>query len=75
MVQPHRRAYLEQAVSYFSPGLPMSLEGLLFGFIGGMLLNLIVMSPLYSLFWLWGKWRRRAPKVKPGLRQCVPSQH
>ncbi|WP_337881314.1 DUF2937 family protein [Rheinheimera sp.] len=49
MLQPKRLPQLRVVLSNFTPGIPLSAEGLLFGLIVGLLLNLLLMWPFYVL--------------------------
>jgi len=45
MFTPSRRHYLEKTLDNFKPGIPLTIEGALFGVIIGLLLNLMMTLP------------------------------
>ncbi|WP_299196183.1 DUF2937 family protein [uncultured Amphritea sp.] len=45
MFNPARYHYLEDTLDNFKPGIPLTVEGLAFGVIMGLLLNIIITQP------------------------------
>lgn len=45
MFNPARHAYLKAVLSNFSPGIPLSVNGLLFGVVVGLILNYLIILP------------------------------
>ncbi|RTE66217.1 DUF2937 family protein [Amphritea opalescens] len=50
MANPTRYRYLETTLHHFSPGIPLTIEGIAFGVIVGLLLNLIITLPMSFFF-------------------------
>lgn len=46
MIAPSRYHYLEITLNNFTPGIPLSTEGIAFGLIAGLLLNLLITLPI-----------------------------
>ncbi|MDO6562965.1 DUF2937 family protein [Amphritea sp. 1_MG-2023] len=46
MATPSRYHYLEKTFHNFTPGIPLTMEGLIFGVIVGLLLNLFITLPI-----------------------------
>lgn len=49
MFNPARLDYLKAALNNFKPGIPLSLDGLMFGLLLGLLLNYIAILPFMFL--------------------------
>lgn len=66
MFTPSRRHYLEKTLDNFKPGIPLTIEGALFGVIIGLLLNLMMTLPCTFLA---RRFRRRgSAKKEPACR-------
>ena len=60
MFNPTRFERLRQTLRNFTPGIPLHRDGLLFGVVVGLLLNLLLNCPWLALRW----WRRRQTKPR-----------
>lgn len=49
MFTPSRYSYLEKTLDNFKPGLPLTSEGIVFGVVVGLLLNLMLTQPCVFL--------------------------
>lgn len=45
MFNPSRHGYLRQVLSNFHPGIPLTINGLLFGIVAGLALNYLITLP------------------------------
>ncbi len=49
MFHPDRNAMLEKTLQNFKPGVPLGTEGLVFGIVAALILNLIIVLPFWWL--------------------------
>ncbi len=47
MLEPSRALYLKKTLSNFKPAIPLTKEGIVFGFLLALILNHLIMSPFY----------------------------
>lgn len=57
MFNPQRYHYLQQTLVHFTPGIPLTMSGILFGIIGGLILNYLLILP-FKLTHTWLKQRK-----------------
>lgn len=60
MFNPNRTATLTKTLEHFKPGIPITLDGLVFGVITGLVLNLFFTLPIYLIFRRKKALKRRA---------------
>lgn len=66
MFTPSRYHYLEKTLDNFTPGIPLTLEGALFGVIIGLLLNIMMTQPC---IFLARRFRRRGATKQEKVRR------
>lgn len=69
IVTPKHSDLLIKVAKNYQPGVPLTLDGLVFAFVAGLLLNLICVSPVYGTLWLI---RKKKPQPKA---QTTPQKH
>lgn len=57
----------------YEPGIPLTLDGLLFAFIAGLILNLICVSPVHCTRWLFRKKKKAGKAVNTQPLKVAPT--
>lgn len=68
MAAPSRYHYLKKTLDNFTPGIPLSTEGITFGVIVGLLLNLLIMAPIRFANRRILRICKSQPRAKPNIK-------